>query len=138
VDGKRPSAVVFTGPNGKRWSPSNLYDRYWMNAVAAAMRCPEHPPPAPVKPPRGPTRLLRPDEVSTCGCAGVLQRRPRFHDCRHTHASACINKNWPVKKIQRRLGHASYSTTMDIYGHLLDHGDEGELESLEEFFGLDG
>jgi integrase len=134
VQGRRPSALVFTTAGGFRWDPTNLRSRYWQPAVSGAMRCAEHPPPAPVKPRSGPTRRWRLDEVSVCGCLGVLVRRPRFHDLRHTHASALIAQGWHVKKIQRRMGHSRFQTTMDVYGHLMDLGDGGELDSLEDFF----
>jgi len=139
--GRRPSDAVFTfepkrrGAKRRRWSGETL-GRHWSAAVASAMRCPGHPPARPVKPRFGPTRSLRDDEVSDCGCDGVLGQRPRLHDTRHTHASVLIAQNWPVKKIQRRLGHATFAITMDVYGHLMDLGDDGELDSMEEFFDL--
>lgn len=131
VQGRKVSAVVFPSPGGQMWDEHNFRERYWYRAVAAAMRCVEHPPSAPAKPKRGPTRRLRHDEVSDCLCRARLQRRPRFHDLRHTHASDLIRRGWHAKKIQRRLGHATYQTTMNIYGHLMDHGDSDELAELE-------
>lgn len=131
VQGRKMKALVFSSPFGGMWDPHNFRHRYWYRAVAAAMRCVEHPPAAPMKPRRGPTRQLRHDEVSECLCRSRLQRRPRFHDLRHTHASDLIRRGWHAKKIQRRLGHATYQTTMNIYGHLMDNGDSTELEALE-------
>jgi integrase len=134
VQGRRPAAYVFTTGTGARWQPSNLRARYWYRAVAAAQRCPQHPPASPPRPTSGPTRKLRNDEISACGCPGVLTRRPRFHDLRHTHASVLIANGWHFKKVQRRLGHARFQTTMDVYGHLVDLGGDEELEGLEDFF----
>lgn len=134
VKGKKPSALVFTTPRGYMWNAENLRARHWYRAVAKARRCPEHPPPTPPKPAMGRPRGWRNDEVSTCGCPGVLQRVPRFHDLRHTHASALIANGWHFKKIQRRLGHARFQTTMDVYGHLADLGGEEELGGIEDFF----
>jgi integrase len=134
VAGRKPGALAFTTPRGARWAPDNLRPRYWYPAVAAARRCPEHPPPSPPKSRSGPTRRWRDDEISTCGCPGVLTRRPRFHDLRHTHASVLIARGWHFKKVQRRLGHARFQTTMDVYGHLIDLGDSDELAGLEDFF----
>lgn len=131
VEGKKPAALVFPSPRGGMWDEGNLRDRYWYRAVAAAMRCVEHPPPSPPKPTRGPTRQLRVDEVSTCSCPTRLHRRPRFHDLRHTHASLLIKDRWHAKKIQLRLGHATYQTTMNIYGHLYDTGDRAELAGID-------
>ena len=42
----------------------------------------------------------------------------RWHDLRHSCASALILKNWSMKDISEWLGHADISTTMNIYGHL--------------------
>lgn len=133
--GKKASALVFSSPLGGMWDEHNLRDRYWYPTVAAAMRCVEHPPPAPAKPTRGPTRKLRNDEVSTCDCPSRLHRRPRIHDLRHSHASYLIAKGWHMAKIQKRLGHASYNTTTSVYSHLLDLGNQEELASLEGRFG---
>ena len=43
----------------------------------------------------------------------------RLHDMRHSHASLMLREGVPAKVIQERLGHASISTTMDLYAHLL-------------------
>jgi len=138
VAGRRLSEPVFTRRvagrrSARRWAASTLA-AHWASAVASARRCDRHPPSAPKHPARGPVRRWRPDEVSSCRCAGVLQRRVRFHDMRHTHASALIARGWPVKKIQKRLGHATFQITMDIYGHLMDLGDDRELDSMEAYF----
>lgn len=131
VAGKRPSDLVFPSPRGKVWDENNLRERHWLPAVAAAQRCAEHPPAEPPKPKRGPRRKLRNDEVSTCRCETRLTCRPRLHDLRHTHASMLIHTGWTPKKVQGRMGHASFLVTMNIYGHLWDLGDEGELEAVE-------
>ena len=44
----------------------------------------------------------------------------RLHDLRHTHASFLIAADENAKVIQERLGHKRVSTTLDIYGHLMD------------------
>ncbi len=44
----------------------------------------------------------------------------RLHDLRHTHASYLIQSGENPKVIQERLGHKRVSTTLDIYGHLMD------------------
>lgn len=116
-DGKRPTDLLLTSSRGKLCHERNLNRRHWRPAVAAAMRCPKHPPPAPPKPKSGPTRKLRDDEVSMCGCAGVLQRWARIHDGRHTHAVDCIKAGWLPTEVQHRLGHASVNFTMTVYVH---------------------
>jgi integrase len=40
--------------------------------------------------------------------------RIRFHDLRHTCASALLDRNVNSKKVQELLGHANISVTMDI------------------------
>lgn len=128
---KRPSDFVFTAPKGGMWNPANLTSRYWQPALAAAQRCAEHPPPLPPKPRTGPRRQWRPDEVSTCLCPGRLQRRPRFHDLRHTHVSLCAADGWEMLRVSRRIGHQSIQTTYDIYGHLWEEPDDDRLDSIE-------
>jgi integrase len=61
-----------------------------------------------------------------------------LHALRHFYASWCINRRQdgglelPAKMVQARLGHASIAMTLDIYGHLFPHGDDGsELAEAE-------
>jgi integrase len=44
----------------------------------------------------------------------------RVHDLRHTAASVWLGAGADPKVVQRVLGHASASMTMDLYGHLVD------------------
>ncbi len=48
-----------------------------------------------------------------------LDPAPTFHDLRHTHVALLIAAGVPAKAIQRQVGHASITTTLDRYGHLL-------------------
>ncbi|MBM3803438.1 MAG: site-specific integrase [Acidimicrobiia bacterium] len=43
----------------------------------------------------------------------------RFHDLRHFYASMLIAQGESPKYIQDQLGHASITTTFDVYGHLM-------------------
>ncbi|WP_235437352.1 tyrosine-type recombinase/integrase [Micromonospora sp. RV43] len=128
---KRPGDLLFPSTEGYVWRENNLRRRHWLPAVAEAQRCAEHPPALPPKPKAGPRRKLRPDEVSTCACPGRLKRAPRLHDGRHTHVSQLISEGWDLFKIQRRLGHQSYSTTVNIYGHLDKSNDAANLDALD-------
>src|SRR5262249_38640000 len=47
-----------------------------------------------------------------------LPRRFRIHDLRHTAASLMIQAGYPPKMLQEIMGHASITTTLDLYGHL--------------------
>jgi integrase len=58
--------------------------------------------------------------------AAGLERSIRFHDLRHAFASALISAGCSVKAVQRPLGDASASTTLDTYGHLWP-GDEDRI-----------
>lgn len=130
--GRKPYDLLFPAPNGKVWNKNNLRNRYFLPAVAQAMRCEEHPPPEPPKPARGVTRRWRNDEVSTCGCPGVLRRRPRIHDARHTHASDCImvGRLLPIE-VQHRLGHSSVTITLNVYAHLWQGVERERLDEME-------
>jgi integrase len=50
--------------------------------------------------------------------AAKLDSRLRLHDLRHTAASLMIQAGYPPKMVQEILGHASITTTLDLYGHL--------------------
>lgn len=41
-----------------------------------------------------------------------------MHEFRHSHVSLLYLRGLPLKSIQERLGHASITTTGDIYVHL--------------------
>jgi integrase len=56
-----------------------------------------------------------------------------WHDLRHTHASILLGEGAPVIAVSKRLGHASVTTTLDVYGHLLADADA----ALAELFGRD-
>ena len=42
----------------------------------------------------------------------------RLHDARHTHASLLLKQGAHPKIVQERLGHATISTTLDLYSHV--------------------
>jgi integrase len=48
-----------------------------------------------------------------------LGKRPTIHSLRHSSASWLIDKGLPLPIIQRRLGHESITTTVNVYGHLM-------------------
>jgi integrase len=61
-----------------------------------------------------------------------------FHALRHTHASSMIAAGVDVLTISRRLGHASASITLDIYGHLFKNTDDRAAQAVEALFGKVG
>ena len=89
---------LFVGPRGARLRENNFRDRVWKPAVAAANA--EH------------------DDGTFVPRALRLNKAPRIHDLRHTHASWQIAAGVDLPTIQRRLGHDSITTTVDRYGHL--------------------
>src|SRR5262249_61195199 len=44
----------------------------------------------------------------------------RFHDLRHSHATQLLLDGVHPKIAQERLGHASITTTLDLYSHVID------------------
>lgn len=48
----------------------------------------------------------------------------RFHDMRHTHATALLTAGVPPHIVAGRLGHSTPVITMMIYAHVLPRGDE--------------
>jgi integrase/recombinase XerD len=51
-----------------------------------------------------------------CDEAQVRYRGP--HVCRHTFATSMLQRGVSMQGVSRLLGHASISTTVDIYGHM--------------------
>jgi integrase len=62
--------------------------------------------------------------------AGV--RRIRFHDLRHTFAALMISRGANPKFLQEVMGHESFSTTMNMYGHLYPTEHREVIESLTD------
>ena len=58
-----------------------------------------------------------------------------LHALRHTHASSLIAAGVDVLTISRRLGHASPSITLDVYGHLFKNVDDRAAQVIEALFG---
>jgi integrase len=58
----------------------------------------------------------------------------RLHDLRHTHASHLIAAGVNVKVIQERLGHASITVTLDVYGHLFPRSQREAVDKLAAFY----
>jgi integrase len=50
--------------------------------------------------------------------------RIRFHDIRHSYATAALSPGLPAKVVSSRLGHSSISVTSDIYTHVMPEHDE--------------
>lgn len=51
-------------------------------------------------------------------------KRIKIHGFRHTHASLCFESGAEPKVVQKRLGHSSIKTTLDIYTHVTPKAEE--------------
>jgi integrase len=54
------------------------------------------------------------------------------HDLRHFYASVLIKHGASVKKVQRRLGHAKPSITLDLYVHLYEDDEDTTATLIDE------
>jgi len=66
--------------------------------------------------------------VRRLGLKGV-----RFHDLRHTSATLMLKQGAHPKVVQERLGHASISTTLNVYSHVmpgLQHAAADKMDAL--------
>ena len=84
----------------------------------------------------GHLRRTRTDGSSGGWFAGAARRSgvPRLtpHDLRHTAASLAVSAGANVKAVQRMLGHASASMTLDVYADLFDDDLEAVATALDE------
>jgi len=56
----------------------------------------------------------------------------RFHDLRHTNATLMLEQGISPKVAQQRLGHADFSTTMNIYSHVLESVDKQAADTIDK------
>lgn len=128
AQGLAPRAWLFTMPNGRPWNHQNFY-LYWLRTLYMACRCEQHR----AKDYAQGIRAydLRREYCAPCGCPGTLTKAPRVHDLRHSHVAWLIAAGINLYAIQRRLGHASITTTIGRYGHLLPEVDDDLLAALE-------
>jgi len=59
-------------------------------------------------------------------------RRVRFHDLRHTFATALIEQGEGLAYVRDQMGHSSIKVTVDIYGHLVPGGNRQAVDKLDE------
>jgi integrase len=74
-------------------------------------------------------RVFRP-AVAKCQAADETFPAITPHDLRHTAASLAVSVHANVKAVQRMLGHAKASMTLDIYADLFDEDLDGVADRL--------
>lgn len=75
-------------------------------------------------------RAIRTARVEVTG----LPEGFRHHDLRHFYASALIAAGLDVKTVQARLRHASATTTLNTYGHLMPDADDRSRAAMSAVF----
>jgi integrase len=98
--------LVFTAPRGGPLRESKFVPDRFKPAIAAANEA---------------LAQLDPDSRPE-----LLPEALRLYDLRHTAASLMIRQGASIKAVQKQLGHATASITLDTYGHLFPD----ELEAL--------
>ena len=58
----------------------------------------------------------------------------RFHDLRHTYATAALQAGDDAKTVQEALGHFSVSFTLDTYGHITERMKAESASRMERFY----
>ena len=79
--------------------------------------------------------------AAACEEAGLMEEaevngrkiaRPRFspYDLRHFYASMLISQRENLKRIQTLMGHTNITTTLNIYGHLIERAEAGQKKKV--------
>ena len=66
--------------------------------------------------------------------AGAVGRPINLHSLRHHHASNLIAAGVDILTVSRRLGHASPTITLGVYGHLYPAADDKAAVAIEAMF----
>jgi integrase len=107
-----PADLVFTAPRGGPVRSSKFVPVRFKPAIAAANQAIGELDPN-----------SRPDP---------LPEELRLYDLRHTAASLMIRQGASVKAVQKQLGHATASITLDTYGHLFPDELDALADRLED------
>lgn len=74
----------------------------------------------PVLKPWPPANFSRSHWPKVVAAAGLTDRGPTPYSLRHTHVALCHASGFTLPEIQRRIGHESIQTTIDVYGRMID------------------
>ena len=69
-----------------------------------------------------------------CNKAGI--EKISMHTLRHTFATRCIESGMKPKTLQKILGHANISMTMNLYVHVTEDEKEKEMQKFEQMYGI--
>lgn len=79
---------------------------------------------------------MRPSKVAeafrSLAASAGLPKGTHFHSLRHTHATYLLMNGADVKTVAERLGHASPSTTLSIYAHVLPGRDQAAAQTFHD------
>lgn len=134
MTGKRRDDLVVTAVNGGRLAQQKFYATVWAPVRNLANGLPAYPELEPGKK----LKYSRDKELlATEPLEASINKWPRVHDLRHTHASWMLNQKITLHVLQYRLGHRSITTTVDRYGHLMpDTQDESRKATEAAMEGL--
>jgi len=79
-------------------------------------------------------RRVKPDYISSAFHNAMIKlgfAEVRFHDLRHTHATMLLVSGTNPKIVQERLGHASITTTLNTYSHVIPDMQSESVSKLE-------
>ena len=69
-------------------------------------------------------------------CAKADIEKISMHTLRHTFATRCIESGMKPKTLQKILGHANISMTMDLYVHVTEDEKQKEMQKFEALYNI--
>ncbi|HTX31732.1 MAG TPA: site-specific integrase [Solirubrobacteraceae bacterium] len=106
-----PNTLLFTGPGGSNGRKAGLG--------------------GPIRHSLFRSRIFRPAVVAALP---PEKHNLRWHDLRHTCASLLIHSGASILLVQKRLGHASSTTTLDLYGWLFPSTEAAMAGALDAIY----
>lgn len=96
--GKRPGDLVFLNSRGRPWSQNTFLRVTWPGILTAA------------------------------GLWKGAGKSPTPHWLRHMHVAVLVKSGVGLPEIQRRIGHESIQTTIDVYGSMVEGMNDDQLD----------